>query len=202
VIGIDISPTQSTWVPPNCRFEIDDASQDWTFPDNSFDYIHLRFMAGCFKDWTKLYKECFRCLKPGGWLEHQDFSLQVRSDDGSIPPDSIWSEWANVFIEAGKRTGQTLALIDDDNWLKWMAEAGFSDVQTKTIKTPLGGWPADKKWKEVGQFNRFSIETSLEGYSLYLLTNVMNWKYDEVQLWLTRVRAALKNREYHGYTTW
>lgn len=202
VIGVDLSPSQPSWVPPNCKFELDDLSQDWTFPDNTFDYIHIRFMAGCFKDWVKLYKECFRCLKPGGWLEHQEFSLHVRSDDGSIPPDSIWREWASVFIEAGERAGQTFEVIDKNNWVVWMEEAGFANVHTKTIKTPMGGWPADKKWKEIGQFNSFAYNMSLEGYVMYLLTSVMGWEYAEVQVWLSRVRGALKNKGYHGYSTW
>lgn len=202
VTGIDISPTQPTWVPPNCRFELDDVTKDWTFPDNTFDYIHIRFMLGCIKDWTKLYEECFRCLRPGGWLEHQEISLRMHSDDGSIPKDSIWSEWANVLAEAGRKIGQTTEVIDDDNWIKWLEEGGFSGVQTKTIKVPMGGWPADKELKEVGQFNKLSFEMSLEGYGLYLLINAMGWEYVEVQLWLARVREALKNKDYHGYAHW
>ena len=31
VIGTDLSPIQPKWVPPNVRFEVDDASLDWTF---------------------------------------------------------------------------------------------------------------------------------------------------------------------------
>ncbi|KAH6883556.1 S-adenosyl-L-methionine-dependent methyltransferase [Thelonectria olida] len=202
VTGIDLSPTQPTWVPPNCKFELNDASQEGTFPDNTFDYIHIRYMLGCFKDWSKLYKECFRCLKPGGWLEHLDCSTRVQSDDGSLPADSVWAEWREVFARAGEKTGQTFEVIDDDNWVKWMDEAGFSNIQTKTIKTPIGGWSADKKWKEVGLFNGLSIETGLEGFGLYMLTNVMGWEYAEVQVWLARVQEALKNKSSHGFTTW
>ena len=202
VVGIDLSPTQPAWVPPNCRFEIDDASQAWTFEDNSFDYIHIRFMSGCFKDWVKLYRECYRCLKPGGFLEHQDFSLHTRSDDGSIPPDSIYSQWSSFFVDAGKQMGQTFEVIDDDNWVGWMREAGFQEVQSRAFKTPVGAWPADERQKEIGRFNRFGLETSLEGYALYLLTSVLGWGYEEVQVWLAKVREALRNKRYHGYTTW
>ncbi|KAF4332694.1 s-adenosylmethionine-dependent methyltransferase [Fusarium beomiforme] len=202
VTGIDLSPTQPSWVPPNCKFELDDASQEWTFPDNTFDYIHIRYMIGCFKDWPNLYRECFRCLKPGGWLEHMDCSTLVKSDDGSVPADSVWAEWREIFACVGEKTGQTFEVIDDDNWIKWMNEAGFSDVQKKMIKTPIGGWPAAKKWKEVGQLNRVSIETGLEGFGLYMLTNVMGWEYNQVQVWLTKFREALKNKSYHGYATW
>jgi len=202
VIGIDLSPTQPTWVPPNCRFELDDASNDWTFRDNHFDYIHIRFMLGCFKDWEKLYRECYRCLKPGGWLEHQEVSLGVYSDDDSIPPDSIWTEWANVFAEAGRKIGQTTEIRDNGNFLKWMKDAGFDNVQSKPVKVPMGGWPLDTKWKTIGQFNRLCFETSMEGYSMYFLTNVMGWEYAEVQLWLKKVREALANKKYHGYSIW
>lgn len=189
-------------MPPNCRFELDDAAQDWTFPDNTFDYIHLRFMSGCFKDWVKLYKECFRCLKPGGWLEHQEFSPAMRSDDNSIPKDSIWSEWMSIFIKAGERTGRTFEVVGDDNWVKWMEEAGFTGIRTKMIKTPVGGWPADTKLKAIGHLNKAAFETSLEGYTIHLLTNVMGWTIAEVQLWLAKVRDALRNKDYHGYSTW
>jgi len=65
VIGTDISPMQPRWVPPNCRFEIDDANNiPWTFEDNTFDFIHIRSMYGCISDWDAVYREAFRCLKP------------------------------------------------------------------------------------------------------------------------------------------
>jgi precorrin-6B methylase 2 len=31
VIGTDLSPIQPKWCPPNCKFEIDDAEQVWTY---------------------------------------------------------------------------------------------------------------------------------------------------------------------------
>jgi cyclopropane fatty-acyl-phospholipid synthase-like methyltransferase len=29
VLGIDLSPIQPEWVPPNCRFIVDDAEESW-----------------------------------------------------------------------------------------------------------------------------------------------------------------------------
>lgn len=126
------------------------------------------------------------------------------SDDGSLPKGSIWSEWKQLFAEAGEKTGQTFDIIDDDRWVAWLEAAGFGakGIETRTIKVPIGAWPAEAKWKEVGMFNRQALESGLEGFSLYILTNVMGWEYTEVQLWLARVRAALKNRSYHSYATW
>ncbi len=200
--GVDLAPTQPSWVPANCKFEMDDASQMWTFPDNTFDYIHLRFMLGCFEDWVQIYRECFRCLKPGGWIEHQDYSVHMHSDDGSLPAGSVWEEWASVLIQAGQKMGKTIQVIDDDNFVRWIEQAGFrqGSVQTSRTKMPMGSWPASKKWKAVGEFNRLSYETSLEGYGLYLLTNVLGWEYAAVQAWMVRMRQGLEQKDWHAYS--
>lgn len=42
VLGIDLSPTQPTYVPPNLSFQIDDCTANWTYPPNTFDLIHIR----------------------------------------------------------------------------------------------------------------------------------------------------------------
>jgi hypothetical protein len=60
VIGTDLAPTQPTFVPPNCKFEIDDASSEWTFTPNSTDLVFFRFMLGCFADWPAVYREAFK----------------------------------------------------------------------------------------------------------------------------------------------
>lgn len=62
VIGVDLSPIQPKFVPPNCRFEVDDITQDWTYPINHFDFIHVRGLIGCLPDWTELYKRAFRLV--------------------------------------------------------------------------------------------------------------------------------------------
>ena len=32
VLGVDLSPIQPAWVPPNCRFIVDDCTIEWTHP--------------------------------------------------------------------------------------------------------------------------------------------------------------------------
>jgi hypothetical protein len=60
VLGTDLSPIQPTWVPPNLKFEVDDCEAEWTYPDNHFDYIHIRTLTGCIKDWNRLYTQAMR----------------------------------------------------------------------------------------------------------------------------------------------
>jgi hypothetical protein len=55
------SPIQSKWVPPNCRFEIDDAEDDWTYRDDDyFDFIHARNISMGICDWPRLLSQSFR----------------------------------------------------------------------------------------------------------------------------------------------
>ena len=49
VLGVDLSPTQPSFVPPNCKFEIDDCEQPWTY-SQKFDFIHARMMIAAFAD--------------------------------------------------------------------------------------------------------------------------------------------------------
>lgn len=69
VIGTDLSPIQPRWVPPNCRFEVDDAELEWTFKPESFDFVHARNLAQSISDWKKLMGEIYRCTQPGGIVE-------------------------------------------------------------------------------------------------------------------------------------
>ncbi|KAB8070757.1 S-adenosyl-L-methionine-dependent methyltransferase [Aspergillus leporis] len=83
VIGTDLSPIQSTWVPPNVLFEIDDCCDDWVYRKNSFDFAHLRGLYGCIADWDKFYEQALEHLKPGGYVEQAEVSVVPKSTDGS-----------------------------------------------------------------------------------------------------------------------
>jgi hypothetical protein len=55
-------------VPLNCRFEIDDAEEEWIY-SQSFDYIHGRALVSCFKD--PVAAKIFANLNPYGYFEFQ-----------------------------------------------------------------------------------------------------------------------------------
>lgn len=60
VIGVDLSPIQPGFVPPNCRFEVDDVNEHWTYPEANFDFVHVRAMTGCVPDWVEFHKKALR----------------------------------------------------------------------------------------------------------------------------------------------
>lgn len=66
------------WVPPNCKFEVDDILKPWQFKEcGHFDLVHLRLMTGAFSDeqWRLLYKQAYKHLAPGGWIEQIEPSI-------------------------------------------------------------------------------------------------------------------------------
>lgn len=134
MIGTDISPIQPNFIPPNLRFEIEDCTSEWTFSPGIFDFVHMRYLVGSIIDWTALYREAYRALQPGGWLESVEGSPHLVSDDGTIPDESPIAQWGKFFEEGGKKMGRSFMVVQDGTQRKAMEEAGFVDIQEWDFK--------------------------------------------------------------------
>lgn len=198
VIGTDISPIQPTWVPPNLNFEIEDCTREWTFPENEFDYIHIRYLIGCITNWHQLFKEAYRCTKPGGFFETYEASPHVYSDDNTLPENSATAQWGPLFINGGKTIGRSFTVVDEDLQKKAMEEAGFVDIQETRIKCPTGGWSEDPKLKEIGQYSLLAVLSDIEGFILFM-TTVQGWTREQVQIYIAHLRRELRAGKYHVY---
>ncbi|VZH94199.1 unnamed protein product [Fusarium fujikuroi] len=197
VIGTDLSPIQPSWVPPNVKFELEDATKDWSWPENHFNLVHVRFLMGAIADWGTLFKEASRCCKPGGFVESGEINPTFYSDDGSIDKVEALQTWNRLVIESGKGFGRSFTNIEND--VQLFRDAGLVDVQSFDFKVPIGGWPKDEKMRKVGQFLRASIENDLEGYTMMVWHKIMNWPEDEYQVFLMNMRKAFKDKRIHGY---
>lgn len=137
VVGTDLSPVQPTWVPPNVSFEIDDCTKSWTWSPDSFDFVHIRYLYGAIRDWDALFREAYRVVKPGAYLESVESEPTCYSDDGTISNDgktALGGRFCSMFHEAGKITGMTMTPLAEDVQVKGMKAAGFVDVQVVTHK--------------------------------------------------------------------
>ena len=134
VTGTDVSPIQPSWVPPNLRFEIEDATQDWSFTPGTFDFVHIRYLLGCILDWDAFFKQAYDVLEPGGWLASYEASPRVYSDDGTLPADSAIAKWGPIFSDGGKKIGRSFDIVDDNTQRKSMEAAGFVDIREKLVK--------------------------------------------------------------------
>ncbi|EQB47995.1 hypothetical protein CGLO_12818 [Colletotrichum gloeosporioides Cg-14] len=59
ILGIDLSPMQPTWIPPNVKFLVDDAEDDWLSGDD-FDFVHLRYMISFLKNIDKFIGQAYK----------------------------------------------------------------------------------------------------------------------------------------------
>ncbi|KAI0975175.1 S-adenosyl-L-methionine-dependent methyltransferase [Xylaria arbuscula] len=199
VIGVDISPSQPQWIPPNLKFEIDDITQPWTYAPDSFDYIHMRWLIGAIPNWYTVFREIFQVLKPGGIFESKESSCIIQADDGTVPYGCALDQWGRVFIEAGKKFGRTFRPFEEDLQVKAMQAAGFVDIKVYNMKTTLGPWAADPKYKEIGQYARLALEQDIEGFIMYMWTTILGWTREEIAVYAAHLRRELRSPNFHAY---
>ncbi|RDW72724.1 class I SAM-dependent methyltransferase [Aspergillus mulundensis] len=196
VVGTDLSPIQPTWVPPNVQFEVDDCTDEWLYGDDAFDFVHVRGLYGCVSNWDVFYKQALRSLKPGGWIEQVEQSVVPKSDDGTTA-GTVFEEWGKVSLEAGDAFGKSLRIVDESK--DRMTKAGFVDVVERRFKLPIGGWASDPRMKQLGLYNRLLWEEGIEGWCMYLLTAILKWSREEVEVYLSRMRKGLRSPRIHPY---
>lgn len=197
VIGVDLSPTQPSWLPPNCSFEVDDICLPWTYTPDSFDFIHVREMFGSVDSWPTLFEQSFTTLRSGGWCENVEHSVWPVSDDESIGPDHIFSRYGRLMEELGAKRGKEFNCWKKNR--KRMEDAGFVGVQELRTKWPMRGWSSDPKMRTIGVWNQARVQQGIEGFAIRTLTTVGGWSYTEVQAFVGEIRTALKDRSIHAY---
>ncbi|WAO93433.1 Hypothetical protein NCS54_01098100 [Fusarium falciforme] len=197
VLGIDLSPIQPSWVPPNVRFMVDDAEAEWIHPPDTFDFIHIRHMTSSIRDWPRLVSQAYRALKPGGWIELQELRFVLECDDGTMREDSqVVAFLNNVKNGLAEFNIDLLGMQKNQQNLR---EAGFVNIEEMVFKVPLGVWPKKPKMKMVGLYNRSMIYDGLHGIAMGPFTRGLKWTPQEVELFLVGVRKGLMDSSQHGY---
>ena len=182
-------------VPPNCRFEIDDAEDEWIFNTN-FDFIHGRALISCFVDPASVLRKAFDALTPGGYLEMQDGFFPMKYV-GDPPVNSHLYKWNELVLEGARRSGR--AWTNAMHYAQWMREIGFEDVVEKKFYWPNSTWPKGDYLKQVAIYWQADLMNGLEGISMKVLTGFMGWTPDEVRALLVGVRQDVKDRSIHAY---
>ncbi|KAK0737930.1 S-adenosyl-L-methionine-dependent methyltransferase [Schizothecium vesticola] len=184
---------------PNVVCLIEDAASTWSQPDNSVDYVHIRYLVGSIPDWDALFQEAFRVLKPGGYVESLEPSSLFQSDDGSVKEGSAMDRWGKVFNEGGRKIGRPFNIIGEDIQRTGMLQAGFDTPVVDNFKIPISPWPEDKKWREVGRCYQMTMEQDVEGYVLYMFSSVMGWTADKVNVYIEELLSEIRDGTIHGY---
>lgn len=128
VVGTDLSPIQPNWVPPNCKFYVDDVESEWVnSPDEAYDFIHGRSMCGSISDFDALYSQCFTNLKPGGWIEMQEFESWIwQIDDPEAKRIPNITKWLSLLDEASAIMGKRINTATHQK--QKLIKAGFINI--------------------------------------------------------------------------
>ncbi|EOD47594.1 putative tam domain methyltransferase protein [Neofusicoccum parvum] len=196
VIGTDLSPIQPSWVPPNCHFLVDDVEAEWQF-DAPFDFVHGRTMSGSIGDWPRLYGQIYKNLKPGGWVEMQEFEIKFQSDDGAFERAPTFAQWEKDLMKASQVFGKELETAQRQ--AGWMKDAGFVNVVDDKRPSPVGPWPKNRKLKEIGRYNVPHCMDAVESFTLALFTRVLGYTVEECQVLISKLKAELRDPKVHMY---
>jgi len=198
VVGNDLSPIQPSMVPPNVRFEVDDVESPWTH-SAPFDFIHCRFLATSIRDWPKLLVQSLQNLKPDGYAEFYECDYIYKSDDNSLREDHEMFINCSEVVRAAGILGQDAC--PGPKLKKWAEDAGFVNIKEHVFKIPIGPWPKDPRLKEIGAWNKLQAFEGVEGWTVALLTRVLGWSAEKVQIHLDGVKKDYRDPSIHSYMT-
>ncbi|KAI5844900.1 S-adenosyl-L-methionine-dependent methyltransferase [Tricharina praecox] len=199
VVGMDLSPIQPKWVPPNCKFEVDDAEKDWAYKKDSFDFIHIRNLAQGISNWPKVLDDAYHCLQPGGYIELSDTGVTFHCDDGTMLPDNTAKCWGEAMTEAMAKAGRPPP-SDARHLRDRLTAAGLVDVHSYAIKQPFGPWAKDKRLKEAGIMIWIMAEEGFTSYGLAAFTRMLGMDSEEAAKLCRDGYQATRERKSHLYT--
>ncbi|KZF19135.1 S-adenosyl-L-methionine-dependent methyltransferase [Xylona heveae TC161] len=207
VVATDISPAlHPESIPSNLFLEIDDATLEWTFAEQ-FDLIHIRNMADSFPDWPFIFREAYKHLRPGGYIEVCDhagleslaallpnsyISIYTAATQSAAECAGMYSNLPTEKSVAGSAgpaggsrgpaKGGTLAHLHPHV----LEAAGFKNVHVTKLHVPLGTWPKDEQRPDprrlaMGKMWLIVVLEGLEASSLRRLTRELAWTVDAVR---------------------
>ncbi|KAH6984716.1 S-adenosyl-L-methionine-dependent methyltransferase [Ilyonectria sp. MPI-CAGE-AT-0026] len=195
VLGLDLSPIQPVWVPPNVKFLVDDVEDEWLNGDD-FDFVHLRNMIPILKSPVGLLKQAYAHMKPGAWVELQDVDGDVHTDDDSIPKDWPIKRFTELLLEAFAQFGTNAhAAVFGGQYL---AEAGFVNIKHNYIKLPYGTWPRDKVMRLVGMYYRTACEEFFPAVGAIHFP-MLGWEKPAIEIFFAECRKSMRDPNVHAY---
>ena len=135
-------------------------------------------------------------MKPGGWIEFQDLHMTIFCEDCTVPQDNPLVKVCTLTVEALKLLG-----FDSDFVYRIPHElegAGFTNVQRKILKIPVGSWPEDKKDRYFGLMAREVLDELPHVIASKLAQN-LDLPQSDVNALVSEAESAYARPEHHIY---
>ncbi|KAF5552072.1 TAM domain-containing protein [Fusarium phyllophilum] len=194
VVGVDLSPIQPSWVPPNLKFLVDDIEDEWMHGGN-FDFVHMRCISPWLKDEVKVLRQAHDHMKPGAWIEIQELDARANCDDGSLAPDSPLAKFFDTAEQAVASFGMKFRA--GENLREPLEKAGFTNVSCKVLKVPIGTWAKDKKLRLIGLYLKTAVSDMFGAMAAKPLRKILG--PEEIEVFLADARKDLNNVNIHSY---
>ncbi|KAK2757483.1 methyltransferase domain-containing protein [Colletotrichum kahawae] len=182
VLGSDLSPIQPEYVPAYCRFEIDDAEDEWMY-GQKFDY---------------LFGQIYDSLNPGGWVEFHETVIDFRAVDGTLEGTAL-RRWNDHLLEGIRRAGRDA--LSPFGFAAKMTDAGFKNVQQRKYAVPSTPWARGRNQKILGAMQMTNNLEGVQGITMKIFTQVLGWTREEAEMLLVDVRRDMADRNIHAYLT-
>ena len=168
-----------------------DMQNDWQF-DQPFDLIHAGLIFTLQIDWRRLMHQAYANLRPGGWLEFQEYGLPIRVAEGT-DPESASALWADAFPRALNGIGH--------NWEharkfdEYMTEAGFVDVRVESFRVCYGDWSENPRERASGILYDNEVNTRMSTLFGSILIKGLGWAPAVAHaIWNERHQEALEGK--------
>ncbi|KAI8648832.1 hypothetical protein NCS56_01499100 [Fusarium sp. Ph1] len=200
VQGLDFNMIQPKMIPRTMEPpELFDLEGPWDTVGRDWDFMHTRTLFGSIQNWSNLYKTMIMHLKPGtGYMEQVEIDWVPQCDDGSLPPDSALSQWAETLLDAMDRYGRPMRVQPEDT-RRQLALAGFVDISETVIRTCYNPWPEDPNEKEAARWFNVGLSNGLTTLSCAAMVRMLGMSKEEVEGLCARVKREICMRTYHAY---
>lgn len=215
ILGIDLSPIQPEWVPPNVRFMADDMEASWLEGENFYDYVHGRHITPAIKNFPAFLHNAYKCVpflvnkdtlrctltrtrntKPGGYIEIQEMEPMPYCDDDTMPAD-----WPLLQYYSSIHKGLAVLGVEMDASMRELSNLsnyGLINIQHEILIVPIGPWAKNKILKMIGMYCREGVSDGLEAMAFGPLCKGLGWSKEEVELLLVSVRECLNRPDALG----
>lgn len=140
----------------------------------------------------------YRKLRPGAYIEFQDYGCQIYLHDGThlegIHDKYPMATYFHYTVGAAEKQGRPLLIAP--TMKARMEKAGFVDCVAQRAIWPVGPWPKDKRLKEIGKWALMGALDSLFPFGVHLLTRE-GWTVEQVkELCDTTAKSFYKTKYY------
>lgn len=208
VLGIDLNPVKiSTEKPPNCKFEVRDASKSFGDLAEAFDVVHVRAVENGLRNQRQSLTHFAQLLPPGGVLLLGSVGMWLYGTDKELLPcveesDPRWSAlgclyhyFQTLMINQGREVD---AFRRWEGWLQ--TNPLYQDVTVTDVYSPVGPWKPDSDgipWQEIGDCFGKNIMIALD-YTADLLIQG-NYAEAVIQRLLEKAKQELRDMNPKTY---